>query len=97
MIEKSVKQTVEHKYQDNNTAAMVTFDLIQEGVSLLSSFRISLIKIPSSLSAVVLMGQRVGLNLHTITTTFKDMKLALHQHKHFIRFLDPVASKINLH
>ena len=44
MIEKSVKQTVEHKYQDNNTAAMVTFDLIQEGVSLLSSFRISLIK-----------------------------------------------------
>jgi len=32
MIEKSVKQTVEHKYQDNNTAAMVTFDLIQEGL-----------------------------------------------------------------
>ena len=33
MIEKSVRQTVEQKYQENNTAAMKTFDLIQEGVS----------------------------------------------------------------
>jgi len=32
MIEKSVRQTVEQKYQENNTAAMKTFDLIQEGV-----------------------------------------------------------------
>jgi len=32
MIDSSVKQTVEHKYQENNTAAMKTFDMIQEGL-----------------------------------------------------------------
>jgi len=32
-VKTSVKQTVEHNYNSNNTAAMNTFDLIQEGVS----------------------------------------------------------------
>ena len=31
-VKTSVKQTVEHNYNDNNTAAMKTFDMIQEGV-----------------------------------------------------------------
>jgi len=32
IIGESVKQTVQHNYQTNNTAAMQTFDLIQEGL-----------------------------------------------------------------
>jgi len=31
-VKTSVKQTVEHNYNDNNTAAMKTFDMIQEGL-----------------------------------------------------------------
>ena len=34
IIGESVKQTVQHNYQTNNTAAMQTFDLVQEGVSM---------------------------------------------------------------
>lgn len=31
-IKTSVRQTVQHNYNENNTAAMMTFDKIQEGV-----------------------------------------------------------------
>ena len=33
-IKTSVRQTVQHNYNENNTAAMMTFDKIQEGVGL---------------------------------------------------------------
>ena len=33
MIDKSVRNTVEHQYNSSNTAVLHTFDLLQEGVS----------------------------------------------------------------
>ena len=32
-VKKSVSQTVKYNYNSNNTAAMKTFDMVQEGVS----------------------------------------------------------------
>ena len=47
IIGESVKQTVQHNYQTNNTAAMQTFDLIQEGVSM-STLTVDTFNYPAS-------------------------------------------------
>lgn len=53
-IKTSVKQTVQHNYNENNTAAMMTFDKIQEGVGFHVKMIYSYMFIPLFISVGVL-------------------------------------------
>ena len=57
-VRKSVTQTVKYNYNSNNTAAMKTFDMIQEGVSTNRHMPSNdvMISFSSSLNVVALTG-----------------------------------------
>ena len=64
-VKNSVKQTVQYNYNDNNTAAMRTFDMIQEEVGTVNHKDMmktidNKLGFYSSWSAVVLMDQKAG-------------------------------------
>ena len=94
-IKTSVKQTVQHNYNENNTAAMMTFDKIQEGVG----FNVKIIFIDFhsftllSWSAAAVTGRRAGSSPPSTIITSRARSLGWPPTPSITPSLGPAAGK----